>query len=120
LGRSAKKMKPVLILTFVLFTCLVGTAEPVELRKRTLPTLSITSAIEKAEKYISENGIDISNKFLSAAKYHETGPWTEGNPNLKTSGPYWQITYEMETFVLGGQCFILVYMDGKIVHVGGR
>lgn len=48
------------------------------------------------------------------------GPWTEPNPTLKTSGPYSKITYEKDTFVNGGQDLILVYMGGKIRHVGGR
>jgi len=114
------KMKILLTITTLLLSNITMYAQSSDLGKRTLPTLSVSAAIDKAEKYISEKQIDISNKFLSEIKFHEMGPWTEPNPTLKTSGPYWQITYEKDTFVDGGQDFILVYMDGKIRHVGGR
>lgn len=113
-------MKALLALALVILNNSEIIAQTKDLNKRTVPTLSVTDAIERATAYISEKQIDTSNKFLSQVKYHETGPWTEPNPTLKTSGPYWQVTYEMDTHVMGGQDFILVYMDGKIRHVGGR
>lgn len=113
-------MKTLLTLTLLLLSNIVICAQSNDLSRRTLPTLSVSAAIDKAEKYMWEKQIDTSNKFLSEIKYHEMGPWTEPNPTLKTSGPFWQITYEKNTLVEGGQDFILIYMDGKIRHVGGR
>lgn len=97
----------------------LGAADPV-LSKRITPTLPAKTAIDTAEKYISENAMNMSGKFLSSVKYHETGPLTEENPILKTRGPYWQLTYEPDIHADGGQIFVLIYMNRKARHVGGR
>ncbi len=88
--------------------------------KRKLPILSIKAAIDKAEAFVKEEKIIKEGKFLARAEYHESGPWSEPNLEKKTSGPYWQITYEPDKLADGGQIFVLIYMDGKARYVGGR
>lgn len=103
--------------TFIIFSG--GMANEPDLAKRRLPTLAIKAAIDQADDFIEEKKIDIKGKFLTRVQYHEVGPWTKPNQMQKTSGPYWQITYEPDIWADGGQVFILIYMDGEARYVGG-
>jgi hypothetical protein len=64
--------------------------------------------------------LNMSGKFLSSVRYHESGSWSKENPTLKTKGPYWQLTYEPDIQADGGQILFLIYMDRKAQYVGGR
>jgi hypothetical protein len=78
--------------------------------------MTVHEALSRAEKYVSEQKIDISKHFVSSARYVEAGSWTDSSIG---KGPYWQVTYELVQRTYGGQHFILVYMGGKVGHIGG-
>jgi len=80
------------------------------------PTLSITEALEIAQQYMVEKKLDISDHFVSGARYFD------GTSKVAAStgkGPYWIITYERKEQVQGGQYFVHVYMNREVGHVGG-
>ena len=117
---SHKYMKAIFALLLFVGMMHLHAADEPDHSKRKLPSLSIKAAIDKAEAFVKEEKISKEGKFLARAEYHESGPWTEPNLAQKTSGPYWQITYEPDILADGGQIFVLIYMDGKTRYVGGR
>lgn len=80
------------------------------------PIISAQEAIHRAEQYMIANHIDVSDHFISSVSYVETGSLTT---TAIGTGPYWYVTYELIKPSDGGQYFILIYMDGKIGHLGG-
>ena len=76
---------------------------------------SAEDATRLAARYIAHHKFDVSRHRILPARYVETGPWTDSSLG---KGPYWQITYELPNH-LGGQYFVLVYLNGKIGHIGG-
>ena len=102
-----------LILLALFFTATAGGAQTLE---RVRPPVSADDALNLAEKYVIEKTIDVSKHFVSAVRYMESGSWTDSSIG---KGPYWQVTYELVRHADGGQQFILIYMDGKIGHIGG-
>jgi hypothetical protein len=84
--------------------------------ERTLPTLTIPEALQIAQRYLEDKKLDISDKFISSVRYHESGTWTK---SYIGKGPYWQVTYEPKENTCGGQYFVFVYMDRKVGHIGG-
>jgi len=94
-------------------TAVVAVAQTLE---RQRPPVSVSEALSRAEKYVSEQKIDISKHFVSSAHYVEAGSWTDSSIG---KGPYWQVTYKLLQRADGGQHFILVYMGGKVGHIGG-
>jgi hypothetical protein len=84
--------------------------------ERVRPPVSAYDALDLATKYVSEKEIDASKHFISSVRYTESGSWTDSSIG---KGPYWQVTYELVRRADGGQQFILIYMDGKIGHIGG-
>jgi hypothetical protein len=110
----------VCIFLAAILQALNGITNDSEVSKRTLPALSAKAAIDKAESLIKDEKLKVEGKFLARLEYHEFGPWTEFNQQEKTSGPYWQITYEPDILADGGQLFILIYIDGKARYDFGR
>ena len=84
---------------------------------RQRPNISVHEAIRIAEGYIADNKIDVSGHFISSVQYLESGSWTE---SFIGKGPYWQVTYELVQLSMGGQHFVLIYMNGKVGSIGGR
>ena len=110
---SLATMRMGLILLALLFTATAVGAQTLE---RVRPPVSAYDALNLADKYVIENKIDVSKHFVSAVRYVESGSWTDSSIG---KGPYWQVTYELVRHADGGQQFILIYMDGKIGHIGG-
>jgi hypothetical protein len=102
-----------LILSALIFTITTGFAQTLE---RVRPPISAYDALDLAGKYVIENRIDVSKHFVSAVRYMESGSWTDSSIG---KGAYWQVTYELVQHADGGQQYILIYMDGKIGHIGG-
>ena len=114
----AKVTSCALLAVFVL--ALISMADEVDFSKRMPPLLPLREALGKAEVFITEKAINLEEASLTRAQYHESGPWTEASQTEKTSGPYWQFTYEPNAWVNGGQTFVVIYMDGKARYIGGR
>jgi hypothetical protein len=76
---------------------------------------SAEDATRLAAQYIARHKFDVSRHRILPARYVATGPWTASSLG---KGPYWQITYELPGHD-GGQYFVLVYLNGKIGHIGG-
>ena len=81
------------------------------------PTIDITAAVTIAAQYVADKDIDISRHFLKSAVYHDSGPWTQSHIG---TGPYWQITYELDKYTDGGQVFVMVFMDKATGHTYGE
>ena len=105
-----------MILTFILLLTFCSNIQSSENMERKQPPVLIQEAINIAEKYVSENNIDVSKHFISAVRYQSSGPWTNSKMG---KGPYWQITYELLQHSRGGEVFVFVYMDRKTGHNGG-
>jgi hypothetical protein len=116
-------MKPSIILPFIFLVAVVcGTIhaqDPQVPELRQLPSMPITSAIEKAHEFITENDIKIGDRFLSSVRFQEVS-FSEENSDIIRRGPSWHLTFEPTARVLGGQLFLSVYMDGTIRHAYGR
>jgi hypothetical protein len=114
--RVSRKIFRILLLLIAAF-CMSAFAKAGERTlERTLPTLTIPEALQIAQLYLEEKKLDISDKFISSVRYHESGVWTQ---SYMGKGPYWQVTYEPKEHSCGGQYFVLVYMDRKVGHIGG-
>ncbi len=80
------------------------------------PVLSITEALQVAQQYMADKKIDLSNHFVSGARYFDSRPKSDTSAD---KGPYWIVTYEPKERVQGGQYFVHVYMNREAGHVGG-
>jgi hypothetical protein len=93
--------------------------EPSASKIHNKPPLSMLEAIEIAEQYLASKEIDVSNKFLSSARYDSHGPWTKGTGFGK--GPLWVLHWKTYPVPApGGVTAVVVYMDGKVGHFPGR
>ena len=116
-------MKPSIILPFIFFGSVVGgtihAEEPKVPEQRRLPSIPITTAIEKAYEFIIEKEIELGDRFLSSVRFQEVSLGEENDESIRR-GPLWQLTFEPTARVLGGQLFLSVYMDGTVRHAYGR
>jgi hypothetical protein len=116
-------MKTLLLIALVVIATFSSPAGPLRAESpardnQGKPQLSMQDAIRIAEDYLQREKIDISKKFLSSAKYDHVGPWTEGTSIGR--GPLWLLhwtTYRVSR--PGGVTAVVVYMNGKVVHMDG-
>lgn len=80
------------------------------------PFVSVKDALARAEKYVTEQKLDVTKHYISSVRYMLSGNWTNSHIG---KGPYWQVTYELKERSEGGQYFILLYANDKIGHIGG-
>ena len=111
-------MKPRLLSAIIASVLLVGqhavlaqNIPSIELTQE--PTLSLTNAIDLAQKYVVDNTIDVTHHFLQSA----TAIYTTDSPQ---GGWLWRITWAPKGYVRGGQIYLFVNMDGSISIENGR
>jgi hypothetical protein len=99
--------------------CFTLSAEPPAPKVQKQPPLSMREAIDIAEHYLVSKEIDVSDKFLSSARYDSHGPWTKGT--YIGEGPLWLLHWKTYPVPApGGVTAVVVYMDGKVGHFPGR
>ncbi len=72
------------------------------------PAISIGEALNLADRYIKENGVDISGQYIHLARLDYSSP-----PGK--TGHYWRIHWTWATPRLGGEYGLKIFMDGTMV-----
>ncbi|MFH1128815.1 MAG: hypothetical protein V1699_05360 [Candidatus Omnitrophota bacterium] len=76
------------------------------------PLLKLPEALALAQDYIKENNIDISKHYLNNIRLLFDSPWMKGK--------HWIVTWNLKTPSDGGEIFIIVGMDKKIIKNYGE
>ena len=101
----------IILLLTISFAKLALASEP-----ESVPPIQIEEAIRKAREYVKTHEIDVSKRHISSAKFRKN----------EDENPYWFITwgldenYGAELQTLGGQVFLSVFIDGRIVVTYGE
>jgi len=101
-----------LLRVFLIITLFLIFSVPLSAKTMNSPALSAEQTIILARKYVKDNKIDVSRRFLVKVEY--VGLHDEYNQ------PFWRIEYQELAGGKGNQTFIFVYQDGTINHGYGK
>ncbi len=98
----------------LLSACFVVAAisAPVFAKTINVPSITAEAAVQKAQRYVAEKGIDVSNAFVGVVAYH--------NLHNEYERPYWRVRWLQIAGGKGGWFELRLYSDGAVQELYGK
>ena len=99
------------ILIFACFT-IFALGGSVSAKTINVPAITVEVAVQKAQRYVADKGIDVSNAFVGVVEYH--------NLHNEYERPYWRVRWLQIAGGKGGWFELRLFSDGSVQELYGK